>query len=103
VLVFSPFIVDASVTLARRALRGERVWEAHRTHYYQRMVQVGWGHRRTALIEYALMLACGGSGLAALQLSAGQQWIFVAACAAVYVLLMLAFDRFWRSRAPAVA
>jgi UDP-N-acetylmuramyl pentapeptide phosphotransferase/UDP-N-acetylglucosamine-1-phosphate transferase len=55
-LVFSPFIVDASLTLARRALAGERLWQAHRNHYYQRLVRLGWGHRKTALAEYALML-----------------------------------------------
>jgi UDP-N-acetylmuramyl pentapeptide phosphotransferase/UDP-N-acetylglucosamine-1-phosphate transferase len=37
-LVFSPFIVDASVTLLRRLLAGERVWIAHRAHAYQRLV-----------------------------------------------------------------
>jgi UDP-N-acetylmuramyl pentapeptide phosphotransferase/UDP-N-acetylglucosamine-1-phosphate transferase len=44
-LVFAPFILDATVTLLRRALRGEKVWQAHRSHYYQRMVQMGLGHR----------------------------------------------------------
>ena len=58
-LIFSPFIVDATVTLVRRLLRRERVWRAHREHYYQRLVLAGWGHRRTMLVEYALMLACG--------------------------------------------
>src|SRR4051812_4106904 len=33
-LVFAPFIADATVTLARRALRREAVWRAHRQHYY---------------------------------------------------------------------
>lgn len=58
-LVFSPFIVDASVTLARRMMRGEKFWQAHRSHFYQRLVLSGWSHRRTALAEYALMLVCG--------------------------------------------
>lgn len=58
-LIFSPFIMDATVTLVRRLLRGEKVWRAHREHYYQRLVLAGWGHRRTVLVEYALMLACG--------------------------------------------
>jgi UDP-N-acetylmuramyl pentapeptide phosphotransferase/UDP-N-acetylglucosamine-1-phosphate transferase len=57
-LVFAPFWVDATLTLARRALRRERIWEAHRTHAYQRLARAGWGHRRTTLAEYALMLAC---------------------------------------------
>lgn len=43
ILIFSPFVVDATVTLLRRAAMGERVWEAHKSHYYQRLVQLGWG------------------------------------------------------------
>jgi len=61
--VFAPFILDATTTLVRRLLRGERIWEAHRTHYYQRLVQAGWGHERTVLVEYALMLILGGGAL----------------------------------------
>lgn len=41
VLVFSPFVVDASITLVRRALRREQLWQAHRSHYYQRLVRMG--------------------------------------------------------------
>ncbi|OGT27908.1 MAG: glycosyl transferase family 4 [Gallionellales bacterium RIFOXYD2_FULL_52_7] len=67
VLVFSPFIVDASVTLTRRALRGAKITEAHREHYYQRAIQMGWGHRNVALVEYGLMLAVGVSALGALE------------------------------------
>ncbi len=59
IMLFSPFIVDATVTLIRRAVRGERIWEAHRTHYYQRLVLLGWGHRRTVLTEYGVMILCG--------------------------------------------
>jgi UDP-N-acetylmuramyl pentapeptide phosphotransferase/UDP-N-acetylglucosamine-1-phosphate transferase len=59
-LLFSPFVVDATVTLARRGLSGARIWEAHRTHYYQRVVLLGWGHRRTVLVEYGLMVLCAG-------------------------------------------
>ena len=62
-LVFSPFIVDATVTLARRLLRGEKIWRSHREHYYQRLVLSGWGHRRTVLAEYGVMVLCGGFAL----------------------------------------
>ncbi len=66
-LVFSPFILDATVTLIRRALRRERVWEAHCTHYYQRLVRVaGWSHKKTVLFEYLLMWSVGVSALLAL-------------------------------------
>ena len=62
-LIFSPFIMDATVTLVRRLLRREKIWRAHREHYYQRLVLAGWGHRRTVLAEYALMLACGATAV----------------------------------------
>lgn len=59
VMLFSPFIVDATVTLIRRTVRGERVWLAHRSHYYQRLVLLGWGHKRTVFSEYVFMALCG--------------------------------------------
>ena len=65
VLVFSPFIVDGSVTLLRRTLQGNKPWIAHRDHYYQRLILSGWSHRKTALVYYALMLAAAASALLA--------------------------------------
>lgn len=62
-LIFSPFVIDATVTLFRRLRRGVKVWRAHREHYYQRLVLAGWGHRKTMLAEYSLMLASGGMAL----------------------------------------
>lgn len=94
-LVFSPFIADASVTLLRRLLRRERVWEAHRDHYYQRLVQLGWGHRRTALAEYALMLACGATALFALSLSIAGQITALATAVVIYLALIAAVTRKW--------
>jgi UDP-N-acetylmuramyl pentapeptide phosphotransferase/UDP-N-acetylglucosamine-1-phosphate transferase len=63
VLVFGPFIGDATVTLVKRLIRGERVWRAHREHYYQRMVRMGFGHRTTAWVAYAVMIACAAAAL----------------------------------------
>jgi UDP-GlcNAc:undecaprenyl-phosphate/decaprenyl-phosphate GlcNAc-1-phosphate transferase len=63
VLVFGPFIADATVTLVKRLVRGERVWRAHREHYYQRMVRMGLGHRMTAWVAYGAMLGCAGAAL----------------------------------------
>ncbi|MGH6622702.1 MAG: glycosyl transferase, partial [Burkholderiaceae bacterium] len=66
-LVFSPFLIDASVTLVARLLRGERPWRPHNEHLYQRMVRSGLGHRRTALIWYGVMLACAVTGSLAIR------------------------------------
>ncbi len=86
--VFSPFIVDATVTLLRRLLRGERVWEAHRSHYYQRLVLLGWGHRRTVLAEYVLMLACAGAAMLTVQLPPNGAFMLAIGGVCVYGLLI---------------
>jgi UDP-GlcNAc:undecaprenyl-phosphate/decaprenyl-phosphate GlcNAc-1-phosphate transferase len=59
IVVFSPFVVDATITITKRLFRGKKIWQPHREHYYQRLVQMGWGHKKTALAEYVLMLAVG--------------------------------------------
>ena len=63
VLVFLPFVADATVTLVRRALAGERVFEAHRSHYYQRLWQMGAGHRGTLAVYAALCAATASTAV----------------------------------------
>jgi UDP-N-acetylmuramyl pentapeptide phosphotransferase/UDP-N-acetylglucosamine-1-phosphate transferase len=94
-LIFSPFIADASITLVRRGLRGERVWHAHREHYYQRVVLMGLSHRRLALAAYALMLA--NAALALWLLTHPTHTIPVLGLwAGAYLLIILAIQRRWR-------
>jgi len=50
----APFLFDAGVTLARRIVRGERWYEPHRTHYYQRLVRLGLPHRRVTVVYWGL-------------------------------------------------
>lgn len=38
------YLVDATLTLLERLARGEKIWEAHRSHYYQQAVQRGLSH-----------------------------------------------------------
>ncbi len=92
-IVFSPFVVDATVTLFRRLMRRARVWQAHREHYYQRLVQCGWGHRKTALAEYALMVFCGGIAIAGTRLDAAAQTSLVAGTGLAYAALIIALER----------
>jgi UDP-N-acetylmuramyl pentapeptide phosphotransferase/UDP-N-acetylglucosamine-1-phosphate transferase len=96
ILVFAPFIADASITLARRLLRGERFWQAHREHYYQRMVRSGIGHARTALAWYGLML----TGIMLAICALGQSAIFQACVLAVWIVVLCAagacIDMRWR-------
>lgn len=96
-LIFSPFIVDASVTLLCRARRREVIWRAHKRHYYQRLVQIGWGHKKTALWEYTLMLACAASALWAAQQTPQAAWFILIFWAILYALMMLAVTRLERN------
>src|SRR4029453_9183528 len=56
------FLADATITLIRRVLRGERVWQAHRQHFYQQAGRDGLGHgavvKRVIVADFLLM-GCG--------------------------------------------
>ena len=49
------FIVDATVTLAQRAARRDRLFEAHRSHAYQHLA-LAWGHRPVTVLVAAINL-----------------------------------------------
>ena len=94
VIIFSPFILDASVTLLKRGLRGEKIWHAHREHYYQRLVRMGWSHQKMTLAAYALMLLCAVAGLAYLQ---KPEWaaLLIPLWMVSYVLIFVVLDWRW--------
>ena len=96
-LTFSPFVVDATLTLAQRAARGEPFWRAHREHYYQRLVRMGLGHRRTALAEYVLMAAAGICAWSLLRAPAFTQQLAMALWAAIYLALAALVNKRWAS------
>lgn len=98
VLVFSPFIVDASVTLVKRSLRGEKIWRAHREHYYQRLVQSGFGHRNTALLGYCVMLAAGVSAMWAMRQDAATQLGVGMAWGGIYLTMTIGSERYFERR-----
>jgi UDP-N-acetylmuramyl pentapeptide phosphotransferase/UDP-N-acetylglucosamine-1-phosphate transferase len=94
-LVFAPFMCDATLTLLKRALRRERLWQAHRDHYYQRLVRLGFGHRRTALLEYVAMAVCAGLALLVLREPPAVQGIALALAAVALSGLAVWIDRSW--------
>ena len=96
ILVFSPFVADATMTLLKRAWCRENLAQAHRSHYYQRLVQMGWGHRNTAMVEYVLMLLAGVSALWGTSLDVQGQANLLAWWGATYLGLTMWVDRRWR-------
>jgi UDP-GlcNAc:undecaprenyl-phosphate/decaprenyl-phosphate GlcNAc-1-phosphate transferase len=97
-LVFLPFIADATVTLARRVWRRERLWDAHRNHYYQRLHRMGAGHRGTLATYSGWMAGCDLTALACLRFEPALGWpAFFAWCLAG-AALFAAIDYHWGSR-----
>ncbi|MBI3716419.1 MAG: glycosyltransferase family 4 protein [Betaproteobacteria bacterium] len=95
-LVFSPFLVDATVTLLLRIVRRERIWQAHRSHYYQRLILAGWSHRKTALASYTLMVGAAVSATIALHLERPVQADILMSWMVLYALLLPVLE--WRLR-----
>lgn len=85
------FFVDATVTLVRRTLRGERVHEAHRNHAYQWLARRWRSHRRVTLAALSLnLLVLLPCALFAALHPEYALWILLLAFAALVVLVLLA-------------
>lgn len=100
VLVFLPFVADATVTLGRRTLRGERFWESHRSHYYQRVHRLGAGHGGTLAAYGALMVACAGTAVACAILAPQRGPLALVAWCVAHAVIFAAIDYHWRRSAP---
>ncbi|TMJ67886.1 MAG: glycosyl transferase [Alphaproteobacteria bacterium] len=84
------FLADATITLTRRLLRGERVWQAHREHFYQQAVRRGLGHAAVVERVIAADLMLIGCGWAA---ENGWSATALAASAATVAILLTALAR----------
>jgi UDP-N-acetylmuramyl pentapeptide phosphotransferase/UDP-N-acetylglucosamine-1-phosphate transferase len=74
------YLSDATVTLLRRLIRGEPIWAAHRSHFYQRATDNGFTVWRVVSEVFALNV-----GLAALAIGSA-----VVQSAAIGLLLLVA-------------
>jgi UDP-N-acetylmuramyl pentapeptide phosphotransferase/UDP-N-acetylglucosamine-1-phosphate transferase len=99
-VVLAPFLFDSLLTLARRIARGERWYAAHRTHYYQRLVQAGLSHAQVTGLYACLALAAAGAGLAGLN---AQTPLRAALAALAYVPMLAVVALVWRLEADGPA
>jgi UDP-N-acetylmuramyl pentapeptide phosphotransferase/UDP-N-acetylglucosamine-1-phosphate transferase len=60
------YVADATITLLRRLKRRERVWEAHRSHFYQQATDKGFSVMSIAAHVFVLNLALAALAGAAL-------------------------------------
>lgn len=80
------YFADATITLLRRAAKGEAVWQAHRQHFYQQAAAAGLDHA-----QVSGRIAVANIALIALAATAAFGWPLLSiAGAAVVVVLLLA-------------
>ncbi|MDH5246880.1 MAG: glycosyltransferase family 4 protein [Betaproteobacteria bacterium] len=99
-LVFLPFVADATMTVLRRIARGDHLFEAHRTHYYQRLHRMGPGHRGTLLFYGALIAGTATSASVTLAAAAGSGWWVLGAWTVAIGVFFAGIDYHWCRRSP---
>jgi len=60
IILFGVFWFDATVTLVRRKLNGEKLSQAHKKHAYQRLTQAGWSHTKVVVATMAVNMVLFG-------------------------------------------
>jgi Fuc2NAc and GlcNAc transferase len=85
-LVATPLLGDACLCVPRRLLAGQRVFQAHRLHLFQRLHQAGWPHARVSSLYIV------ATAVLAVALLAGG-WPWVTALAVVELLVGVWLDQ----------
>jgi UDP-N-acetylmuramyl pentapeptide phosphotransferase/UDP-N-acetylglucosamine-1-phosphate transferase len=89
-------VMDSTITLFRRLMRGEKVWQAHRSHFYQQATDNGF--TVIEIVTQVALLNLGLIGLAAVSL-AQPAWAQLACLLAALTLTIGLLRRFSRKRA----
>ena len=83
-LVATPLLGDAFLCVPRRLLAGQRVFQAHRLHLFQRLHQAGWPHARVSTL-YIIATAVLSLAL----LIGGWPWVVIIAVFELFVGFLL--------------
>src|SRR4051794_26680230 len=88
------YLADATITLVRRLIRREAVWQAHRTHFYQRATDGGFSVKEIVVHVFVVNLALAGLALiTAIEPDPGVDLATVALGGALVAWLLLTFQR----------
>jgi UDP-N-acetylmuramyl pentapeptide phosphotransferase/UDP-N-acetylglucosamine-1-phosphate transferase len=85
-MVATPLLGDACLCVPRRLMAGQRVFQAHRLHLFQRLHQAGWPHARVSTLYIAATAV-----LAMALLWGGLPWVI--SLAAVELLIGIWLDQ----------
>lgn len=83
-LALALFILDATVTLVRRLVRGEHFFRPHRTHFYQRPLALGLRHRTITLWSYAGMALMSAFAAASVNYGLSARWWLIGGAIAIF-------------------
>ena len=81
------YLMDATITLLRRAAKRERIWQAHRSHYYQQAIQRGLSHSAVSLAITLVNLALIGLAV----FSVKEPWLALSAALIINIGLLAYF------------
>jgi len=88
------YLADATITLVRRVGRRERVWEAHRTHFYQRATDRGFSVMEIVMRVFGTNIVLLGLAIgSAVVRSAEFQIVLLAAGGTIVALLLRVLSR----------
>jgi UDP-N-acetylmuramyl pentapeptide phosphotransferase/UDP-N-acetylglucosamine-1-phosphate transferase len=90
------YIADATITLFRRLANGERFWDAHRSHFYQRATDNGFSVRQVITEVFLLNMLLAGLAIASVAVQSTGIDLAMLALGAIAVMAVLV--RFSRSR-----
>ena len=93
------YLADATVTVLRRLVNGERIWRAHRSHFYQRATDRGFAV--TSIVGRVFAVNLGLAGLALLTVLARSRAVDLAAILCAMALVGWLLYALSRGRPPA--
>ena len=89
ITILWPFLFDTVYTLLRRTVKGERLWEAHRSHLYQRLVAAGYSHRAVSLLYGSSTLVLTSLAVIALASPGRVEWLLLVLSIMVAAVLLI--------------
>lgn len=90
------YLADATITLFRRLVNGERFWDAHRSHFYQRATDNGFSVRQVVTNVFLLNVLLAGLAIASITIRSTGVDVAMLVLGAFGVMAVLV--RFSRSR-----
>lgn len=81
ILLLAAVLADAVLTLLRRIAKRQRILSPHRTHYYQRLTDLGLSHKQVTLLEYLVAVLLGVSAI----FTFGEERVFITLLSVIWV------------------